>query len=128
MPFPSALKKISEKGSFELTDSRIFIENIRHLEKHINHLRDDKPEIVFYQIHLSNVQLIPGPLPRAEMPKHILSGAAVEHTPRPWHGKLTDVALVQIATNNEFNVPLNFRDQEIPERELAALKKPYSLC
>ncbi|MFZ0218901.1 MAG: hypothetical protein WAL30_01660 [Candidatus Aquirickettsiella sp.] len=61
MPFPDALKKFSENGSFELTDSQIFLKNIYHLEKRINQLKDDKPEITFYQIHLSNVQLIPGP-------------------------------------------------------------------
>lgn len=124
MPFPDALKKFSENGSFELTDSQIFLKNIYHLEKRINQLKDDKPEIAFYQIRLSNVQLIPGPLPLAEMPEHVLSGAAVEHSPRPWHGKLTDVALVQMGAANGFNAPLNFRDpEESQEQQLVALKE-----
>ena len=49
MPFPSAFKKFSEKGSFELTDSQIFFKNIYHLEKRINQLKDSKPEIVSAQ-------------------------------------------------------------------------------
>ena len=123
MPFPDALKKFSENGSFELTDSQIFLKNIYHLEKRINQLKDDKPEIAFYQIHLSNVQLLPGSLPLAEMPEHVLSGAAVEHSPRLWHGKLTDVALVQMGATNGFNAPLSFRDpEESQEQQLAALK------
>jgi hypothetical protein len=123
MPFPSALKKFSEKGSFELTDSQIFLENIRSLEKAINHLKDDRPEITFYQIHLNNVQLIPGLSPQTKRPENILSGAAVEHSPRPWNGKLTDVALVQMGAANGFNTPLNFMNQEEnQEQQLAALK------
>ena len=80
-------------------------------------------EIVFYQLHLSKVQFLPGPLPRAEMPEHVLSGAAVEHTPRLWHGRLTDVAIVQMGAANGFNASLNFRNQEeSQEQQLAVLK------
>ncbi|MFZ0218902.1 MAG: hypothetical protein WAL30_01665 [Candidatus Aquirickettsiella sp.] len=57
------------------------------------------------------------------MPEHVLSGATVEHSPRLWHGRLTDVALVQMGAINGFNAPLNFRDpEESQEQQLAALK------
>ncbi|WP_342220277.1 hypothetical protein [Rickettsiella endosymbiont of Miltochrista miniata] len=124
MPFPDALRNFSRDGSFVLTDSQIFLENIRPLEKRINHLKEDRPEITFYQILLSNVQLISGPLPQAEMPEHILSGAAVEHTPRLWRDRFADVAITQMASVNGFNSPWQFRSSaENLKAQLTALKE-----
>ena len=122
MPFASALKNFYTNGFFELTDSQIFLKNVHSLEKRIKHLKEDKPEISFYQICLNNLNLIPGAF-KVDMP-HILSGAIVEHNSRAWNGKLTDVALSQMMSVNGFNAPLNIKDkEESPERQLAVLKK-----
>ncbi len=124
MPFHSALKKFYTNGFFELTDSQISLANVRSLEKQIKHLKEDKPEIPFYQIHLNHLNFIPDALLQADMPQLILSGAIVEHNSRAWNGKLTDVALTQMMSVNGFNAALNIRDQEeSPERQLTTLKK-----
>ncbi len=124
MPFPIALRNFYTNGFFELTDAQIFLDNIHDLTKRIKHLKEDKPEISFYQIHLNNINLIPGTLPPTEMAEHILNGTIVEHSPRSWNEKLTDVALAQMMGKDRFNAPLNIRNQEEnPEKQLIDLKK-----
>ena len=59
MPFPDALEKLSENRSFELKNSEIYLENIQELERHIKNLKEYSLES-FYQLHLNNIQLLPG--------------------------------------------------------------------
>ena len=93
MPFPSTLKKFYEKDSLELTDARIFIENICHLEKHINHLRDDNPEIAFYQIHLNNVQTY----------SWIFTSIRVDRYRQAFHASTKKMRLGRIKRNNKMD-------------------------
>ncbi len=92
MPFPNALEKLSENHSFELKNSQIYIENIQELERHIKNLKEYSLES-FCQLHLNNIQLLPGTSPSTEMQQeHVLSGSIVEHSPRAWSEHFTDVA------------------------------------
>ena len=109
MPFSSTLKNFYENGLFELTNAQIFFEHIVGLKKEIQHLKDDKPRIHNYEIDLKNISVIPGLLPR-EGQKQLLTGRANEHENRSWNEKFPDAFLAQMATVNEFNIPLNFMD------------------
>ena len=124
MPFPDALEKLSENRSFELKNSEIYLENIQELERHIKNLKEYSLES-FYQLHLNNIQLLPGTPPATEMQQeHVLSGSIVEHSPRAWSERFTDVAITQMISINGFNAPLQFMDQaENLETQLTALKE-----
>jgi len=81
MPFPDALEKLSENRFFELKNSEIYLENIQELERHIKDLKEYSLES-FYQLHLNNIQLLPGTSPATKMQQeHVLSGSIVEHSP-----------------------------------------------
>lgn len=54
----------------------------------------------------------------------MLKGSIVEHSPRSWNEKLSDVALAQMMGRDGFNAPLTIRDQEeSSERQVESLRK-----
>ena len=105
--FSEALDRFKQDGFFGL-DTELYTEQIEKLKLCAKFLKIDKPEILPYQFHLSNVQFIRGYLPR---PERIMAGAITEHAQRNWNSRVPDVALFQMARlTNEPNTNLRFND------------------
>lgn len=124
MPFPSALKKFSENGFFELKNSEFFSENIRDLEKNIGQLKQKQFSIPL-RIRLKDIQMIPDVPQR----KHS-SGPVIQHVPRRWIDGYGDLAISQMGTIKGFNLPMNYGDvdeviwhPQEPDTPLEALQK-----
>ena len=116
--FSEALDRFKKDGFFEL-DTKLYTEQIEKLKLCARFLREDNPEIPFYQFHLSHVQFVPGYLPR---PERVVNGVVVEHhAQRDWHPGIPDVALLQMARSaSAFNMGLRFNEPnalEIPSEE-----------
>ncbi len=116
--FSEAFDRFKKDGFFEL-DTKLYTEQINKLQICAKFLREDNPEIPFYQFHLSHVQFVPGYLPR---PERVVDGVVVEHhAQRDWHPTVPDVVLLQMARSaSAFNMGLRFNELnalEIPSEE-----------
>jgi hypothetical protein len=116
--FSEAFDRFKKDGFFEL-DTKLYTEQINKLQICARFLREDNPEIPFYQFHLSHVQFVPGYLPR---PERVVDGVVVEHhAQRDWHPAVPDVVLLQMARSaSAFNMGLRFNELnavEIPSEE-----------
>ena len=116
--FSEAFDRFKKDGFFEL-DTKLYTEQINKLQICAKFLREDNPEIPFYQFHLSHVQFVPGYLPR---PERVVDGVVVEHhAQRDWHPAVPDVVLLQMARSaSAFNMGLRFNELnalEIPSEE-----------
>ncbi|RDH40506.1 MAG: hypothetical protein CFE62_003155 [Candidatus Aquirickettsiella gammari] len=116
--FSEAFDRFKKDGFFEL-DTKLYTEQINKLQICARFLREDNPEIPFYQFHLSHVQFVPGYLPR---PERVVDGVVVEHhAQRDWHPTVPDVVLLQMARSaSAFNMGLRFNELnalEIPSEE-----------
>jgi hypothetical protein len=107
LSFAKAYDKFSKEGTFELSAQSLYSEQIRQLQSRVKFIKEDKPEISAYRLHLNRVKLIPGRLPKAE-PDQVVSGVIVEHPePRSWQDKFADFTLVQMArSSNAGNIVL----------------------
>ncbi|MFM2322974.1 MAG: hypothetical protein RLZZ225_1127 [Pseudomonadota bacterium] len=103
--FSEALDRFKRDGFFSL-DTNLQVEQIEILKTCVNLLRVNRPEIPFYQFHLTQVEFIPVYLPRSER-----VGAVIVAYPAQgdWSAGITNAAFLQKARlANELNRGLTF--------------------